>query len=517
MRNWIKVPDSGLNFRICHEIRKFSHQSDDAGNVFNRGDCGSTSFIEAVKRRRPPGISAKEFTKRRDKLMGLLRNAPGKKFDQLLVCIAAGRTVYMADDVPYPFRQNSDFRYLCGLIEPNSLLLMHSPSPSEYRSHIFIPENTAERKLWHGAGVDPTSAQDIAGVDSVHYMSHLKDFLQLTAASLHNTSFGLWRDLGTEWLNPSIALPRTGMPASFALLNDFVAELRPMKGGAVLGNPAEHIHECRVVKSAAEVALMRHAANITGEAITVAMRSSRAGMREREVWALLEMESVLIGADGLAYPPVVATGLSATAIDYIKNTETLKSGDMIFVDCGCEVDGYCSDVSRAWPVSAGFTPSQTVLYEMVNDVRHQLLDHVKKLGNDYARYPSLEELHIRMWDLQSAKLKELKWIDRTADEKQARLEASKFCPHHIGHYLGMDVHDCKLVSRSRQLKEGMVFAVEPGIYINEDNDAVPEGFRGIGFRIEDTIWLGPNGPEVLTEACPSSTEAILAHRRGHVC
>jgi Xaa-Pro aminopeptidase len=210
------------------------------------------------------------------------------------------------------------------------------------------------------------------------------------------------------------------------------------------------------------------------------------------------------GASMLAYPPVVASGKNATTIHYINNTQIVRDGDMVLLDAGCEYAHYSSDITRTWPINGKFTDPQRVLYEIVLNVQKDLIKTLLNAGGT-----TLDELFDTMCLLLGKYLQEVNLISKDKAGHELARSAFKFCPHHVSHYLGMDVHDVPLVSRSNKLVPGNVFTVEPGIYIAGDRMDVPEEFRNIGLRIEDDAVITNNMKvEVLTSSVKESNELI---------
>lgn len=177
----------------------------------------------------------------------------------------------------------------------------------------------------------------------------------------------------------------------------------------------------------------------------------------------------------------------------------------MLLDAGCEYGGYSSDITRSWPVSGEFTEPQRVLYEIVLNVQQDLLKTLLNPGG-----MTLDELFDTMCLRLGQYLQEVNLIPRDKAGYDLARAAFKFCPHHVSHFLGMDVHDTPLVSRSNKLIPGNVFTVEPGIYIAHDRHDVPEEFRGLGLRIEDDVLVTPNMKlEVLTSKCVKETSELL--------
>lgn len=243
---------------------------------------------------------------------------------------------------------------------------------------------------------------------------------------------------------------------------------------------------------------MRKTCRIASECINETMRDTKPGDSEHHIFARVDYKCRMQNASFLAYPPVVASGNNATTIHYISNSQLTKEGDMVLMDAGCEYGGYSSDITRTWPVSGKFNPHQQILYEVISHLQKDLINLLQKpkVGQ------TLDQLFETMCLLLGKYLQEVGLISKSITGVALAREGYKFCPHHVSHYLGMDVHDTPLISRSIKLTPGIVCTVEPGIYISEDRTDVPEEFRGLGIRIEDDILIKENGEvENLTEAC----------------
>lgn len=219
----------------------------------------------------------------------------------------------------------------------------------------------------------------------------------------------------------------------------------------------------------------------------------------------------MAGASFMAYPPVVAAGANATIIHYIQNTQLARSGEMILMDAGCEYGGYSSDITRTWPVNGRFTDAQRVLYEVIWMLQQELIATLLKNGGE-----TLDALFDTMCVRLGRLLQEAGLLKKSLTGLDLSRAAFQLCPHHVSHYLGMDVHDTPTMSRQRPLAPGMVCTVEPGIYIGSDCVDVPSEFRGIGIRVEDDVLIGDDGKvEVLTSACikePQELQRLCTNR-----
>ncbi|XP_009082099.1 PREDICTED: probable Xaa-Pro aminopeptidase 3, partial [Acanthisitta chloris] len=208
-----------------------------------------------------------------------------------------------------------------------------------------------------------------------------------------------------------------------------------------------------------------------------------------------EFECRARGADILAYPPVVAGGNRSNTLHYVKNNQLIKDGELVLLDGGCEFSCYVSDITRTWPVNGRFTKPQAELYQAVLDIQKSCLSLCSPGMN-------LENIYSLMLSLIGQKLKELGVLKSSVSDSLFFKAVRKYCPHHVGHYLGMDVHDTPDISRSLLFQPGMVITIEPGIYIPEDDMSAPERFRGIGVRIEDDVVITEDAPLILSDNCP---------------
>lgn len=451
-----------------------------------------------------PGISKNEYARRRHEFM---RRLVKKSSDQPnhLVILQAPPVTFSAPDVPHPFRQDSNFLYLTGFREPDSVLVLHNIGDGDScRSTLFVAPRNEYKELWEGprAGVDGASA--LTGVDSVLEKHELYDYLQTYA----KRRFVFWRD-SSKRLSP-VSIPSKSIPViggqerqqKLSMDIDHLLSQSTLNGGA--SNPIPILHDLRWIKSEAEIDLLRRAGRIGAESMIETMRFSKPGIVENVLGAKMDLECRLRGADHLAYPPVIAGGARANIIHYLNNDQRItKDENLVLMDAGCDVSGYVSDITRTWPVTGRFTDPQRILYEIVHQVQLELLNYVATV-----RPIGLKDVFLTMLELLAFGIREagiLKNPSKNEDDDEAEIrQADRFCPHHVSHYLGMDVHDVDTVSKQIDLKPGVVITVEPGIYIKPNDQSVKEEFRGYGIRIEDDVLITETGAEVLTDAVPKS-------------
>ncbi|XP_074630690.1 xaa-Pro aminopeptidase 3-like isoform X1 [Acropora palmata] len=437
-----------------------------------------------------PGITKKEYRDRRHKLLSLLAKTHfGETHDKHLVIIPSNPVTYMTTDVPYPFRQNTDFLYLTGYQGSDAVLVLQSleglPFPA-HKSTLFIQPHDPKRELWDGKRPTTKDAILFFGFDESYSIKNLASVLTDRFAG---KDYCVWYD----HLRPTNLLIHDEISKVL-----FHTEKFTYKNLLILGHNTQML---RLMKSEAEVNLLRESASLTARAFVKVMQSTRPGLEESHLHNILEYECRMAGAERLAYPPVVASGTLANTLHYINNTQVLRDGELVLMDAGSEFHGYSSDITRTWPVSGKFTDPQRELYELVLRVQKKCLRICQKDA-------SLDYLHHAMLLLLGEELIQIDLLPRNLTESELKKRAAEFCPHHLGHYLGMDTHDTHMVSRGLGLHPGMVITVEPGIYISEQNDKVPERYRGIGIRIEDDVLITENGAEILTAECPKEVEEI---------
>ncbi|CAG8635569.1 38739_t:CDS:10, partial [Gigaspora margarita] len=250
------------------------------------------------------------------------------------------------------------------------------------------------------------------------------------------------------------------------------------------------IQDLRLTKSDSEIALMRKDGEITGKAFIQTMKFTKPGLSEHDLYAKIDFECRIRGAQSLAYVPVVAGGINALTMHYVRNDMPLRNGDLVLLDAGGEYYGYASDVTRTWPVNGKFTQPQKELYEAVLNVNRRCI----KLCTE-AEGISLNGIHEISVELMKEEL-----LNIGFDLSEGDIDRVLY-PHHVGHYLGLDVHDTPYVDRSRRLSSGMVITIEPGLYV-PPNYAYPERYHGMGIRIEDNVVVGATDPIVLSSTAP---------------
>uniref|UniRef100_A0A914I1I5 Calcium-transporting ATPase n=1 Tax=Globodera rostochiensis TaxID=31243 RepID=A0A914I1I5_GLORO len=424
-----------------------------------------------------------EFTERRARLLELIENARTDFGDkQPFALLFAKRKSFSAPDVPHVYRQCSHFRYLCGVDRPGFRLLV---GPKE--SVLFYAPQTAQQILWDGASPSSDQLKSASGVDKILPLDEFDPYMAGTVRD------GL---LGLELRS---------------LMDHAVEEPELKKVWQMIADGAwthvelgEHVDVLQWRKSDTEKALMRRTCAIGAEALNAMLRECRNATNESHIVGFLEYECRRRGANFLAYPPVVAGGSNANTIHYIDSNMSIRPNDCVLVDSGCDLDGYVSDITRCFPISGAFSATQKALYDALWHVQQQLLHFVQN-----TRPLRLNALYAFMLERMGDALTSIVFFKRDGLSGDALLaECDKLCPHHVSHWLGMDVHDTSTVPRNIECSPDVVITVEPGIYVRPDNEAVREEFRGLGFRIEDDVLITDTGAEVLTANCVRESNEI---------
>ena len=398
-----------------------------------------------------------------------------------------------SNDVEYVYRQDSDFYYLTGFAEPESVAVF-APGHKDGEYVLFVRPRDKERETWTGRRAAVEGATAEYGADKAYTVEELDRVLPRYLEGYERVYYPLG--------------PNEKMNARMIDLMRRYQALRPRVDAApsALLDPRDIIHEMRLFKHPAELERMRRAAAISGQAHARAMREARAGMMEWAVEAAVDYTFRSQGAAGPAYPSIVASGPNATILHYVTNQRVLRQGELLMIDAGCEFDYYAADISRTFPVASRFSQLQRDLYQIVLEAQLKAIDSIKS----DVRVDDVHETALRVL---VEGMRAMKMLTGSADEIIASKSYQRFYMHRTSHWLGMDVHDVgryRKGGESRRLEPGMVLTVEPGLYIGADDDTVPNEMRGIGIRIEDDILVTPGGHEVLTAAAPKQIAEIEA-------
>lgn len=437
-------------------------------------------------------IPKSEYARRRKALMAQME-------PNSIAILPAAAVAIRNRDVEHVYRQDSDFQYLSGFSEPEAVVVLIPGR--EYGEYVlFCRERNPQRELWDGLRAGQEGAIRDFGADDAFPINDIDEILpgliegrdRVYSAMGSNAEFD--RHL-MEWINVIRSKAHLGAQPP----NEFVA--------------LDHLlHDMRLYKSAAEIKVMREAAQISARAHVRAMQACRPGLYEFSIEAELDYEFRKGGAKMPAYGSIVASGRNACILHYQENDALLRDGDLVMIDAGCEIDCYASDISRTFPVSGKFSPEQKAIYELVLKAQEAAF---AAIGPD----KHWNQAHEATVLVITEGLVELGLLQGDVDELIADEAYKAFYMHRAGHWLGMDVHDVgdyKVGGEWRVLEVGMTLTVEPGIYIAPDNQQVAKKWRGIGVRIEDDVVVTKKGCEILTGGVPKSVaeiEALMAAAR----
>lgn len=437
-------------------------------------------------------IPRSEYARRRKALMAQM--VPNS-----IAILPAAAVAVRNRDVEHVYRQDSDFQYLSGFPEPEAVIAL-IPGREHGEYVLFCRERNPERELWDGLRAGQEGAVRDFGADDAFPISDIDDILPglIEGRDRVYSSIGSHPEFDRhlmDWINSIRSKARLGAQPP----NEFEA--------------LDHLlHDMRLYKSAAEIKVMRRAADISARAHVRAMQACRAGLHEYSLEAELDYEFRKGGAKMPAYGSIVAAGRNACILHYQQNDALLRDGDLVLIDAGCEIECYASDITRTFPVSGRFSPEQKAIYELVLEAQQAAF---AAIGPD----KHWNQAHEATVQVITQGLVRLGLLKGEVDELIARDAHRAFYMHRAGHWLGLDVHDVgeyKVGGEWRVLEPGMTLTVEPGIYIAPDNLSVAKKWRGIGVRIEDDVVVTKKGCEILTGAVPKSVadiEALMATAR----
>ncbi len=431
-------------------------------------------------------MNEKEFARRRKQLLRMVGHDG-------IVILPAAPVRMRSRDVEYRFRQDSDFYYLTGFAEPESVVVL-APGRDNGEYILFCRERDPDKELWDGKRSGPAGAIRDFAADDAFPIDDIDDILPgiMESCSRVYYTMGLYAEFDTriaDWVNSLRSREARGVhtPQEFVALDHL-------------------LHDMRLYKSRAEIAAMRRSAKVAVDAHTRAMQAVRPGLYEYEVEAEFANEFRRNDA-WMSYSPIVGGGANSCTLHYVENRDQLVDGDLLLIDAGCELDYYASDITRTIPVSGKFSPEQRAVYEIVLEAQLAAIEKTRK-DNHW------NEPHDAAVKVITRGLKKIGLLDGTLPRLIKDGAYREFFMHRTGHWLGMDVHDVgdyKVGDEWRLLESGMVTTVEPGIYIPASRK-VPAKWRNIGIRIEDDVAVTSNGPDVLSKGLvkdPDEIESLM--------
>lgn len=405
----------------------------------------------------------------------------------LSAALEGGVAILFASEEPEvdfdTYRQDSDFYYLTGWNEPGAALLIQAAAGATdlhpartYREVLFLPTRNPHLELYTGAKLDAASpdAPRVTGVDEVQPMTALPGILGSLIRSDRYIATDVWNEPDTEEARGFASWTATTLGTSAQPGLRDVRSLTPA---------------LRAIKDPGEMALLHKASDASVKAQLALIAAVHPGMTERAGAGILIEKLLEHGCERVSYAPIVGSGPNSTTLHYSENSRTMRDGEVLLVDAAGEYSMYASDITRTMPVSRHFTARQREVYNVVLGAQRTAMEAFvagrSRINDPYHHYA--DSLDTIAWNYMNEHGKDLHGAG-----------LGKYFIHGIGHLVGIDVHDPW--DYSKPIEKGMVFTIEPGIYLPEEQ---------LGVRIEDDYYVKDDGTlECLTCALPKTAEAI---------
>ena len=388
----------------------------------------------------------------------------------------------MNGDALHPFKQNADLYWLTGIEQEETMLVLFPDNPdTKYREVLILVRPNELKEKWDGHRLTASEGQNISGIKTIVWLDTLDATLQP------------WIHLAdTIYLNTN----ENDRKANLVPVRDyrFAKEMRKRYPLHNYKRSAQLLKELRVIKTSLEIEVIQKAVDITDVAFRRLLKFIKPGVMEYEIEAEIWHSFLSQRATGTAYGSIIASGDRARTLHYVSNNEECKAGELLLMDFGAGYGNYAADLTRTVPVSGKFGRRQKTVYNACLHL-HQFAASILKPGISILDYTEKvgDEATVIFQKIGLLKKSEIKNED--PDNRAYR----KYLYHGISHHLGIDVHD--LGTRTEPIKAGMVFTVEPGIYIEEEK---------MGIRIENNFWITRNGNKDLMKNIPITVEEIEA-------
>ena len=378
------------------------------------------------------------------------------------------------------FKQNSDLFYLTGVGQEGSILLMAPDFPDErMREILFLKKTDKETAIWEGRKLTKEEGTLTSGIRKIKWTAAFDRLFYTILAECNH----IYLESNEHIRNVSTVETSNAR---------FIRE-------CLHKYPLHHyerlspvLTDLRCIKSEIEIALIQKACDITEKGFRRALNKIRPGAKEYEVEAEYLHEFINNRSDGFAYEPIIGGGANSCVLHYINNNQELKDGDVLLMDVGASYSNYNADMTRTVPVNGRFTERQRAIYDAVLRVKKEAVQLLRP-GN------TIPEYHQEVGTIMEKELLGLGLLDQTdiKNEDPDWPAYKKYFMHGTSHHLGIDVHDVAPIYK--KFEEGMVFTVEPGIYVPEE---------GIGIRLEDDIVIRKDGPFNLMKNIPIEAEEL---------
>ncbi|MBR9989646.1 MAG: aminopeptidase P N-terminal domain-containing protein [Gemmatimonadetes bacterium] len=413
-----------------------------------------------------------------------------------------------------PFVQLADFRYLTGIMEPSAAYIAVK-NGARVNEHLFVLDRNPAREVWEGARLGPDGARARTGINaqSIQRFDAVLDSLVRTTTVLHST------------IAPPID---RSLSSNHSHAQQILSRIREANPDLAINTVQNLIRNQRGLKSTAELDRIRRAVYISALAHREAMRSTRPGMNEFEIRALMEYTFRRYGAEGPAYGSIVGSGPNSTTLHYQASDRFMESGEVLLIDAAASYGGYAADVTRTFPVNGTFTPDQRAIYEIVLAAQRAAAALIRE-GATWGELSAAASTELANG---LARLGLIDSPDATYEPVAGRTQPQVrlFYMHGLGHGVGLAVHDPDISQTRGSFAPGSAVTIEPGIYVRSDVfDYLPdtpanramiqrlrpaaERYRNIGVRIEDVYIFDGNGVERVSAAAPQEIDEIEALMR----
>ena len=383
-------------------------------------------------------------------------------------------------DGSMPFRQNNDLFWLSGIDQEESILILSPSNKNEkMREILFLKETNAHIAIWEGAKLTKKEAEEKSGIKTIFWLNQFDEIL----TDLLEDADQIYLNKNTHARSTSVVETRDDRFRK-KIITDY-----PSKK---ITESAPIMHKLRSIKSNTEIDLIQNACNITEKGFRRILPIIKPGIMEFEIEAELIHEFLISRSRGFAYEPIIGSGINSCVLHYIENNKKCHDNDILLMDFGAEYANYASDLTRTVPVNGKFSKRQKDVYNSVLHVMREATNMLRP-GTNFKQYNK------EVGRIMENELVTLGLLDKHDIQKQNKEKPlyKKYFMHGTSHYLGLDVHD--VGDFSWDMKEGMVFTCEPGIYILEEE---------LGVRLENDILVTTNGPDDLMKNIPIDPDEI---------
>lgn len=428
------------------------------------------------------GITQNEYINRRNNVFNKMKN-------NSLFILPSAPVKYVSPDIVHKFRQNSNFLYITGFIEPNACCVLYKKDKDNTYYYLFVTEYNKETITWDGHIAGTQMVKQLFNVNNAYNIKDININLKELIKLVENIYFDTPNNFKENEIH-FIDINLSNLIYKIIQENEF-PEIK------ILKKCQKMIEKLRLIKSKQEILLMKESGKCAANAMIEVIKNTKIETLEDRLAAIFEFNCRIRGALRMSAPVTISNGKENNILHYLNNDRTIKNGNLCLLDSGSELYNYCSDITRIFPANGIFTKNQLDIYNIVLNVQKKLIklciigNTIKKLDEMSQKYliDGLNEIGIITNNNNSNK-----WHSGGV--------------HYVSHFIGMDIHDTPLISHTTKFQQNMCIAIEPGIYLPDDIN-IPIQYRNIGIRIEDTILITENEPQILTKDCPKNPQKIM--------